>query len=196
MHECDQINLMVRWIPTTSGAFAIGQPSLLSHLPILAITCSQRVNNARRINKRALFIIYLFSLLTDTYSESTTDAMPKTEPHAKVRLRSYRNLENARAEASKKSRFDSESVRRRLGDTFRERFGSAPHDWQVDVSEALILGLDTVVVAGTGSGKTMPFMMPLLLDPKKKVLIISPLKLLQADQARVIQFPGLYSNDF
>jgi len=49
MHECDQINLMVRWIPTTSGAFAIGQPSLLSHLPILAITCSKRVNNARLV---------------------------------------------------------------------------------------------------------------------------------------------------
>jgi len=46
-----------------------------------------------------------------------------------------------------------------------------------------LLGVDSLVIAGTGTGKTMPFMMPLMLDPKKKALIISPLKILQADQA-------------
>jgi bloom syndrome protein len=50
------------------------------------------------------------------------------------------------------------------------------------------LGLDLVVIAGTGAGKTMPFMMPLLLD-KKKVIIVSPLKVLQADQVRISLFP-------
>src|SRR6188768_1190075 len=30
MHKCDQINLMVQWIPTTSGAFAIGQPTMVT----------------------------------------------------------------------------------------------------------------------------------------------------------------------
>ena len=39
-----------------------------------------------------------------------------------------------------------------------------------------MLGLDSVVITGMGAGKTMPFMMPLLLDNKKKVIIISPLK--------------------
>ncbi|KAJ7506438.1 hypothetical protein B0H11DRAFT_1707242, partial [Mycena galericulata] len=38
-----------------------------------------------------------------------------------------------------------------------------PYDWQIEVAEALILGLDAVVIAGTGAGKTIPFMMPLLL---------------------------------
>jgi bloom syndrome protein len=40
------------------------------------------------------------------------------------------------------------------------------------------------VIAGTGSGKTMPFMMLLLMDPTKKIIIISPLKVLQLDQVR------------
>jgi bloom syndrome protein len=42
------------------------------------------------------------------------------------------------------------------------------------------------VVAGTGAGKTIPFMMPLLLHPEKFVLIISPLKILQEDQVSCI----------
>src|ERR1700678_1627762 len=46
----------------------------------------------------------------------------------------------------------------------------------------IALSLHSLVIAGTGAGKTMPFMMPLMLDPKKKALIISPLKILQADQ--------------
>ena len=46
----------------------------------------------------------------------------------------------------------------------------------------MVTGVDSLVIAGTGTGKTMPFMMPLMLDSKKKALIISPLKILQADQ--------------
>ncbi|KAF8239110.1 hypothetical protein L208DRAFT_994930, partial [Tricholoma matsutake] len=57
-----------------------------------------------------------------------------------------------------------------------------PHDWQLDVAEALLLGIDSVVIAGTGSGKTILFMLPLLSNPEKMVLIISPLKILQCDQ--------------
>ena len=41
---------------------------------------------------------------------------------------------------------------------------NTPRDFQLDVAEALILGLDATVVAGTGSGKTLPWVMPLLLD--------------------------------
>ena len=52
----------------------------------------------------------------------------------------------------------------------------------MDVAKALILRLDSVVIAGTGAGKTMPFVMLLFLRNGKKILIISPLKVLQADQ--------------
>jgi len=59
----------------------------------------------------------------------------------------------------------------------------SPRDFQLDVAEALILGLDTTVVAGTGSGKTLPWAMPLLLDENKErtCLVVLPLKVLQVD---------------
>ena len=62
--------------------------------------------------------------------------------------------------------------------------GKTPYDWQLDVAESLLLGLDTVVVVGTGSGKTIPIMLPLLLPENKlkTMVIISPLKALQQDQ--------------
>jgi bloom syndrome protein len=65
---------------------------------------------------------------------------------------------------------------------FHDHFKKDPYEWQLDVTETILLGLDSVVIAGAGAGKTMPFMMPLLLNDKKKVIIISPLKILQADQ--------------
>ena len=59
-----------------------------------------------------------------------------------------------------------------------------PREWQLDAAEALILGLDTFIVAGTGSGKTIPYMLPLLLpeNRRKMIVVISPLKALQRDQ--------------
>ena len=39
-----------------------------------------------------------------------------------------------------------------------------PYDWQVNLAEGLILGLDATVIAGTGSGKPPPWAMPLLLE--------------------------------
>ena len=65
---------------------------------------------------------------------------------------------------------------------FEARSGKTPYDWQLDVTEAILLGLDSMVIAGTGSGKTIPFMLPLLAHPEKMVIIISPLKVLQRDQ--------------
>ncbi|KAF9471354.1 P-loop containing nucleoside triphosphate hydrolase protein [Pholiota conissans] len=98
------------------------------------------------------------------------------------RSRSYQNLENARENASKTKGYNSEQTRNALKDSFRERFGYDPHFWQLDITEAMLLGLDCIVIAGTGAGKTAPFMMLVLPDPKKKTLILSPLKVLQEDQ--------------
>jgi superfamily II DNA helicase RecQ len=58
-----------------------------------------------------------------------------------------------------------------------------PYGWQIDVSEALALGLDATVIAGTGSGKTLPWAMPLLLEENRDriCLVISPLNELEAD---------------
>ncbi|EJF55670.1 hypothetical protein DICSQDRAFT_16733, partial [Dichomitus squalens LYAD-421 SS1] len=61
-------------------------------------------------------------------------------------------------EAAKASRqYDSVVTRKALEVRFQERMGGRmPHEWQVDVAEALLVGLDYTVIAGTGSGKTMP----------------------------------------
>ena len=62
--------------------------------------------------------------------------------------------------------------------------GRVPYDWQLDAAEALILGLDCVVIARTGAGKTIPFVLPLFVQDSldKLVLIISPLNALETDQ--------------
>lgn len=65
--------------------------------------------------------------------------------------------------------------------------GLKPYEWQLD-AEALLLRLDLTVIAGTGAGKTIPFILPLLNDPNAKsiVLVILPLKELQTEQVRLI----------
>lgn len=106
----------------------------------------------------------------------------RKEAHDRLHNKAYRNLEKARENASRKDGYNSQQTRSDINSLFREGFGKDPYDWQLDVTEAILLGLDSVVIAGTGAGKTMPFMMPLLLDKKKKAIIVSPLKVLQEDQ--------------
>ncbi|KAH6866275.1 P-loop containing nucleoside triphosphate hydrolase protein [Coprinopsis sp. MPI-PUGE-AT-0042] len=103
--------------------------------------------------------------------------------HAARDERSKGNLAKA-VEAAEKNGYDLKKTREDIERLFEERFKKKPYQWQMDVTEAMIVGLDSFVIAGTGSGKTMPFMMPLLTDKRKKAIIISPLKLLQEDHAR------------
>jgi len=61
---------------------------------------------------------------------------------------SYHNLENAHKAAAKKKNYDTHKTRAALTDIFQERFRNNPYDWQLDVAEAIILGLDSIVIAG------------------------------------------------
>ncbi|KAF7355950.1 Bloom syndrome [Mycena venus] len=97
----------------------------------------------------------------------------------------------AREKARRKNKYDSAKTRRDLARLFQEQERKDAYEWQIDVAEALILGLDAVVIAGTGAGKTIPFMLPVLLHRDKFVLIISPLKILQEDQANRFKQIGL-----
>lgn len=95
---------------------------------------------------------------------------------------SFENLKTAR---NKNEGYSSEVTRTKLTDRFRELLdGTTPYDWQVDIAEALLLGMDSVLIAGTGAGKTLPFIMPLFVDDSqsKRVIIISPLNELERDQ--------------
>ena len=94
--------------------------------------------------------------------------------HEARRALSQSILQNAREEANKKENYDSVRTRADLCKMFSERESRfKPHDWQLDVAEALILGIDCVVIAGTGSGKTIPFMLPLLCNESRKKIMLN-----------------------
>lgn len=105
------------------------------------------------------------------------------ESHRREVKKSTACLQKAWDDVFKKSSYQSASTRATLHAEFCHRnAGKVPYAWQVDVREELHLGLDCSVIAGTGAGETMPFVMPLFLDPKKIVVVISPLNALEEDQ--------------
>jgi ATP-dependent helicase YprA (DUF1998 family) len=103
------------------------------------------------------------------------------ESHEAAHQRNLDILERAR-----KSRegYDGENTREAFRAAVKAAFnGNEPRKFQLDVAEAMTLGLDSTVIAGTGSGKTLPWAIPLLMDENKDniVLVISPLKALQTE---------------
>ncbi|KAI0696951.1 P-loop containing nucleoside triphosphate hydrolase protein, partial [Cytidiella melzeri] len=58
---------------------------------------------------------------------------------------------------------------------------------------ALLLGLDSVLIASTGAGKTLPFALPLLADNTglSKIIIVSTLNELERDQAERFNNMGI-----
>ena len=92
----------------------------------------------------------------------------------------------ARAEATRKWNYSSEETREDLRKYFlnANKGKKEPYKWQIDIGEAIHLGLDCVLIAGTGAGKTYPMIISQLLPENKKkfTLIISPLNALEEDQ--------------
>ncbi|KZS86757.1 P-loop containing nucleoside triphosphate hydrolase protein, partial [Sistotremastrum niveocremeum HHB9708] len=82
-------------------------------------------------------------------------------------------------------------MRDELAEKCLERTGFTPRDWQLDASTALLDGKDCVVIAGTGEGKTLPFVLPCFVRPDITTYIISPLNALQNDQAHRFRKWGL-----
>ncbi len=58
----------------------------------------------------------------------------------------------------------------------------------------MLVGLGYCSYCRTGAGKTIPFMLPLLMDKQKKVLVVSPLKVLQDDQMRFHNFFSIHGH--
>lgn len=83
------------------------------------------------------------------------------------RVRTYKPSEINRAELTRKA---------------LQVFDASPFDWQLDAAIAILEGRDVVLDVGTGSGKTMCFSLPLLVDETDIALIISPLSALMIDQ--------------
>ena len=97
---------------------------------------------------------------------------------------SYKLLANPR---TKKEGCDSQGTRHTLSSSVTALCPTIkPYDWQIDPAEALTLGLDATVIAGTCSGKTLPWVMPLLLDENHNKIcpVISSLNELEADHVQ------------
>ncbi|KIM52659.1 hypothetical protein SCLCIDRAFT_47169, partial [Scleroderma citrinum Foug A] len=57
-----------------------------------------------------------------------------------------------------------------------------PREFQLEATLSVLHGRDSVITAGTGSGKTLCIIIPILLRPDKITITVSPLKRLQALQ--------------
>ncbi|KAJ3966842.1 P-loop containing nucleoside triphosphate hydrolase protein [Lentinula raphanica] len=118
-------------------------------------------------------------------------ASSRLQDHEKEYQRSQKNLELARTKASRRNGYNSDSTRDLLRSEFtRFTGGLAAYTWQIDIAEALLLGLDCSVIAGSGAGKTMSFLMPLFVEREKHVIIIS-LTALEEDQAKRFNDMGI-----
>ncbi|KAJ7577329.1 P-loop containing nucleoside triphosphate hydrolase protein [Mycena floridula] len=116
---------------------------------------------------------------------------PKIPEYELRRQMSYRILEEARTEAVAARKYDSARERARLQSLFLAKHGTKAYEWQLDVEQAVSLGLDCTLVTGTGMGKTIPFMLILLPEEKRRIVVVSPLKVLQRDQADRFNSMGL-----
>ena len=73
-------------------------------------------------------------------------------------------LQDACEAALKDWKYDSEGTRQMMSQRLQDTFDrNSPYAWQLDAAEALILRLDCIVIAETGAGKTIPFVLPLFL---------------------------------
>jgi ATP-dependent helicase YprA (DUF1998 family) len=62
-----------------------------------------------------------------------------------------------------------------------------PRRFQLEAGLAAYWEKNTIVNAGTGSGKTLSMAVPLLMDPNAVAVVISPLKRLQTTQAEELE---------
>ena len=97
-------------------------------------------------------LCYLNSLMTGA-SEVPDD---RGAHHEHILAHSLANLHAAQQLAMNKKDYNSEQTCKKLISIFSQRLGQVLYPWQLDVTEALLLSLDTVIIAGTGAGKTMP----------------------------------------
>ncbi|KAI5780372.1 P-loop containing nucleoside triphosphate hydrolase protein [Peziza echinospora] len=70
------------------------------------------------------------------------------------------------------------------------KFGYNMHEWQIDACKSILKGCDTVVVAGTGFGKSLVFQAPVL-DGKHTALVMSPTLSLIDDQVQILRARGV-----
>ncbi|KAG8948875.1 hypothetical protein FRC04_009213 [Tulasnella sp. 424] len=73
----------------------------------------------------------------------------------------------------------------------QELLQKTPFTWQAHASAAILSGVDCLVVAPTGGGKSLPIILPMLLKQQGFALVLSPLNGLQISQANAFNKMGL-----
>lgn len=116
-------------------------------------------------------------------------ATPQPSPMEMAHPISYQLLQDAR-NLKAPDGYNPTTYQETTNNAFKEYFKTSSdlRRWQMDVAEALALGLNCTVIAPTGASKTIPFILALLQPSagKKMVLILLPLKELQNNQVRCI----------
>ena len=104
--------------------------------------------------------------------------------HEKQRAHSAELLHCARDHAAKIHKYNSFEARKTMTEECNAHSGGVitPFPWQLDVAESLLLGMNCELIAPTGVGKTIPFVLPHFVSSNKVTLIISPLNALEVDQ--------------
>ncbi|KAF7323860.1 Bloom syndrome [Mycena kentingensis (nom. inval.)] len=116
----------------------------------------------------------------------------RIDNHERKAAKAAKVLQDARDAAQKSSGYNSQQTRNNIRTKIADcNHGMVARDWQVDVGEAMILGVDCTVIATTGAGKSLPFVMPVLVNPEKVVVIISPLNALEDDLVQRYEKMGL-----
>ncbi|TFY52572.1 hypothetical protein EVG20_g10496 [Dentipellis fragilis] len=126
-------------------------------------------------------------------SNPSTPRQARADAHEKQRQRSDTLLEAARKRAHANSKYNSLEARKKMLEECKARSEGriVPHSWQLDIAESLVLGMDCELIASTGAGKTIPFVLPLFYQSGKIIIIISPLNALEEDQARRFRALGV-----
>ena len=79
---------------------------------------------------------------------------------------------------------DNELDLSNLSELAEKKFGKKPFQWQLEAAATVLKGEDLILDVGTGSGKSLVFTLPLVLDPTDVSITVSPLSALMIDQVR------------
>ncbi|KAJ7061274.1 P-loop containing nucleoside triphosphate hydrolase protein [Mycena amicta] len=72
-----------------------------------------------------------------------------------------------------------------------EVLGMTPFQWQLDAAVEILCGENLILDVGTGCGKSLCFVLPLLLDTNDIGISVMPLTALMLDQAKTAKIPTL-----